>query len=118
MAIGFARADQGYARSWRALRRRERAFWIVVLSYLPGVAVAILAVHLARDDVPECFALWVGGGWIASYVIASLYRGSFRCPRCGDFFLRRTIDRSGPERTCAHCELPRGAPQDPDAHSL
>jgi hypothetical protein len=117
MAIGFAGANRDYARSWRDLRRRERAFWIVVLSYVPGVGVAIMAVHLIRHDVPEYFAPWVGGGWLATYVIATFYRRSFRCPRCQHFFLGRTMDRGDSAQSCAHCELPRESPQDPDAHS-
>jgi hypothetical protein len=118
MMIGFARSDPDYARSWRDLRRREAAFWIVVLSYLPGVALALLAVHLIRHDVPEHFALWVGGGWIATYVMANLYRLGFRCPRCRCSFFRPRMEQSGHAPTCAHCNLPRGAPQDPDAQSL
>ena len=118
MAIGVIRSDTDYARSWRDLRRREAAIWIVVVSYLPAVALAILFVHLFRYDVPERFAAWVAGGWIATYLAASFYRGAFRCPRCDHLFFHRTEDQGVPARACAHCRLPRWAHQDPDVRSL
>ena len=111
-------ADPAYERSWRDLRRRELLFWLVVLSYLPGVLLTILAVSLFRYDVPDQFAFWVGGGWIASYLALAFYRRGFRCPRCHDFFLRRGRNQTSSSHTCAHCELPCWAPEDPGVHGL
>jgi hypothetical protein len=118
MAIGLVRSDTDYARSWRDLRRREVALWLVVVSYLPALALAMLVVHLFRYDVPQHFIVWVAGGWIAGYLAASVYRGAFRCPRCQHLFLTKAENQGTPARACTHCRLPRWAPQDPDGGNL
>lgn len=116
MAIGSPRAGADNERSWRDLRRREVAFWTVVLSYLPAVGLAILAAGLLSYDVPRNLAVWVAGGWIAFYVAASLHRRGFRCPRCHNLYFRRGQTSSA--RACAHCTLPCWALEDPDGDIL
>ena len=85
MAIAIRETEVDYEHSWRDLRRRELAFWAVVFSYLPSVGLTMLAVSLFHYDVPKDFAVWVGGGWIAMYIITSLYRRGFRCPTVSQF---------------------------------
>jgi hypothetical protein len=114
MAITFRKTDADYEQNWRDLRRRELAFWTVVLSYLPAMGLTILVASLLHHDVPKDFAIWIGGGWIAVYIGASLYRRRFRCPRCHNFFFRRGGDQSSSPPTCAHCALPCWTPKDPD----
>jgi hypothetical protein len=107
-----------YEHGWRDLRRRELAFWTIVLTYLPAVGLTMLALGLLHQDVPKNFAVWVGGGWIAIYIVASLCRRRFRCPRCRNFYFRRGDDQRSSRPICAHCALPCWTTTDPEGDAL
>jgi hypothetical protein len=83
-----------YSRQLADLRRRNRIFWIIVLSYPLGMT-------LLMSFFPT--PIWVALIWMGATLIASLYRNGFRCPRCGQRFFRTGRF----SRSCVHCGLPR-----------
>ena len=101
--------DSEYLRSWRDLRRREVLFWLVVLSYVPGILLIIWIVNEIRDDVPEHMFAFLSAAWIAAFVAAAAYRQRFRCPRCGQLLFRRLIGFGPDSPKCLSCRLPRWA---------
>ena len=100
-------ADPQYLTSWRDLRRRELLFWFFVLSYVPGILLIIVIVNVFEHDVPEHIGMYFSGAWLAGFAVASLYRQSFRCPRCHRFFFRRYVLVDPDSRNCKHCNLAR-----------
>ena len=100
--------DPGYVRSWADLRRREVMFWLVVLSYVPGLWLVIIIINMVRSDLPEHMLTYLSVLWLAAYVLVVRYRKNFRCPRCHHLFFRRGIDTD--EQHCMSCGLPRCAP--------
>lgn len=109
MSVFGALSDRHPERCWADLRRRERILRYVAVSFAPGFLLLLWAINLVRPDVPQEFALWVVGIWVAAFVAASLYQQSFRCPRCSSPFFKRSNSHS---RSCAHCGLAIGAPVD------
>ena len=101
--------DSEYLRSWRDLRRREVLFWLVVLSYAPGILLIIWIMTEIHDDVHEHMFAFLSAAWIAAFVAAAAYRQRFRCPRCGQLFFRRLIGYDPDSRKCLSCGLPRWA---------
>ena len=95
-----------YENAWYDLRRRELLIRLVALSFLPGVGVLILVTNWGYGDAPEHFGRWVGGGWIAAFLVAAIYRRCFRCPRCDNLYFGRRFSYS-PD-VCAHCGLVSG----------
>ena len=102
-------ADPEYLRSWRDLRRRELLFWFFVLSYVPGFLLIIVVVNVFNHDVPEHLGIYFSGTWLAGFVVTSLYRQNFRCPRCHQFFFRRYMLVDPYSQSCVHCNLACGA---------
>jgi hypothetical protein len=93
-----------YEHAWAALRRRNFVVRLVVLSFLPGIALLILVTNCAYGDVPDHFGSWVGGSWLTAFFCAFIYRRSFRCPRCREPFFARSSFHSGD--LCSRCDLP------------
>jgi hypothetical protein len=118
MVVDRPQIDPEYARSWRDLRRREFLWWLVMLMFMPGILLIMLALGIAFGDVPEHFGLWFGGVWIATFVVVSVYRQSFRCPRCNRSFFWRRNGYNPQAQYCAHCQLPRWALTDSDSHPV
>ncbi len=102
-------ADPEYLRSWRDLRRRELLFWFLVLSYVSGSLLIIVAVNVFNHDVPEHLGIYFSGVWLAGFVGASRYRQNFRCPRCHHFFFHRFRPIEPHARNCVNCNLALGA---------
>jgi hypothetical protein len=100
-------ADPQYLTSWRDLRRRELLFWFFVLSYVPGILLIIVIVNVFEHDFPEHLGMYFSVAWLAGFAGASLYRQSFRCPRCHQFFFRRYVLVDPDSRNCKHCNLAR-----------
>ena len=92
-----------FERAWGDLHRRDLILRLVALSFLPGVAVLILLTNWAYGDVPWDFGRWVGGGWIAVFVAAGIYRRFFRCPGCHQLFFGWGFSHKS--NVCAHCGL-------------
>jgi hypothetical protein len=75
----------GYETQWRDLKFRLRLFWIVALTYVPGVLAMALPLQAYSEDqlIP-----WLAAGWLVGVMAAGAYLGRYRCPRCGNTFIR------------------------------
>jgi hypothetical protein len=96
-----------YEHAWAALRRRNFVVRLVVLSFLPGIALLILVTNCAYGDVPDHFGSWVGGSWLTALFCAFIYQRSFRCPRCREPFSHEARSTVG---TCAAVAISRYGP--------
>jgi uncharacterized Tic20 family protein len=75
-----------YAAAWRDYRKHTIIFWIVFLSYIPGVAAIFLTIGpslaaltgIKLDNIGMMIALC----WMVAFAIASFRMSQFRCPRC------------------------------------
>jgi len=106
MPVFESQASPIYQRSWQDLHRRTIAFRLVVVSYVPAMALAILATDVFANYVPARLAVYAAAAWLTMFVAADLYRQAFRCPRCGHHFFRRAAWHGWDTRHCLSCDLP------------
>jgi hypothetical protein len=102
-----------YAAAWRDLRRCERTFFVVFITFAPGVLTLSWAFGILlgpHDDGP---ALVIAILWAAVGGIVAIRHGLFRCPRCRQPFFVTRLGFSNPlSRRCLHCKLPIYASND------
>jgi hypothetical protein len=96
-----------YDAQWADLRLRDRLFWFIFLSYMPGVAFITYLVHLAWPDFIDRVGFIVAIPWMAAFLVAGIYRMSFNCPRCGKKFFHSWRWSNSFARKCVHCGLKR-----------
>lgn len=93
--------------TWYNYRHRRNVFWILLLSYLPGVAVTAFVLRTATGS--DAGVMFVAGAWLVAYGIAGWRFGHFPCPRCSrSFFIRRFMFCVW-TRQCLHCGLAKWA---------
>jgi hypothetical protein len=105
-----------YAAAWRDYRKRAIIFWVIFLSYLPGVGVIFLMIGpslaawtgIKLDNVGLMIALC----WMIAFAIAGFRLSLFRCPRCGNSFSWGSWHTNIFARKCLHCGLPKWAESD------
>ena len=74
-----------YDAQWREYRRRRNLFWLIWLTYIPGVLVIGLPLEsLIKSEVPIYF---VAFGWLIAFAVAGWRLSYWRCPHCGKWFL-------------------------------
>jgi hypothetical protein len=100
--------QENYAAAWADLRWRIRLFWIVFLTYLPGVAL----ITWLWPNLFEGLGFIVAIPWMIAFIIAGFYRHSFGCPRCGKWFFSTDWWQNPFSRKCLHCGLQRWAKPD------
>ena len=106
-------APPSYVEHWREYRKRMWHFVAAWLGALPVFALILVIVvpimaHPMFVLVPAFGVYWV--------LLARLYkRGTtVLCPRCGKLFYSNGAHSKAWLGRCLHCDLPRGAPCDPD----
>ncbi|WP_404308968.1 hypothetical protein [Neorhodopirellula lusitana] len=100
--------------TWDSYRHRRKVFWILILTYLPGVALAAIAMQrwTGSDDAAMIAAV----AWMAAYGVAGWRCGHFPCPQCGrPFFIWRFTYHVWTGQ-CLHCNLPKWA--DPSTRDI
>jgi hypothetical protein len=113
-----------YAAAWRCYRQWSRAFWIVFVFYLPGLALVSRALGWMRYTNGTAIFL-VALVWMIAFSVIGYRKSNFRCPRCDELFFHKFDDRPwrmswqyNPfARRCMHCGLPKWAAQDPIPHA-
>ena len=98
--------------AWQDFRRREVSCFIALVLALGTSAVAGFSPAEVAD-----VAGWFAVTFIVLVILAAIWLGSFRCPRCGHTYsIRRGPglfpDRKTSGQNCLHCWLPKWA--DPD----
>jgi hypothetical protein len=101
-----------YAAQWNEYRRRRRIYWILFLSYVPGVV--LVGFPLAYYFSSEWLGMSVAGLWMLAWVVARMRMYNWRCPRCGDWFFHTFWNYKWFRGKCVHCGLPQWADHDPD----
>jgi hypothetical protein len=103
------------AEAWRKYRWWSRAFWVVFLGFLPGMALVDRLVRAKYGDAADAVTPFVAFAWMLAFAATGYVKGNFDCPCCGQTFFRAWDDRpwrkswrSNPfARRCLHCGLPK-----------
>ena len=94
-----------YEEQWKDYGHRKRLFWLIFLSYVPGVwATGGALRYLFSSEIP---AFVVAGLWMLALVVSGNYAIACRCPRCGKSFFRGAWYYNSFARKCVHCHLPK-----------
>ena len=100
---------------WDDYRRRRRWFFLVFLTYMPGVwAVATGLGSLFPVNPDFTWALLAWCGWSLAFLVSFLHWCQFPCPACKKMFFIRDepLDYSPGKggyfgRRCHHCGHPK-----------
>jgi len=113
-------AEGPYSAAWRRYRRWAWSFWIIFVTYLPGMALVNRAVgHMRESSAVIFFAAFT---WMIAFAVIGYLKSNFSCPRCSELFFHEFDDRAWRRvwrdnpfaRRCPHCGLPKWASQDAD----
>lgn len=86
---------------WSEYRRRRRWFFIVFLTYVPGVGVIGYSLSaLVGSDI--AFPV-VAGFWMLAFAVAAVRMSSFPCPKCHRPFFHRLWVGNPLAEECIHC---------------
>ncbi|MFL5612649.1 MAG: hypothetical protein ACJ796_03210 [Gemmatimonadaceae bacterium] len=92
-----------HAHAWREYRRRVRTGWLLLIGYVPLLALVAL---VSRADYGAAFIFGISGViWAAIWIVTSLRLGRFRCPRCKREYFYKWPRQNGFARHCMHCGL-------------
>jgi hypothetical protein len=90
---------------WTEYRRKRNLFWLVLVSYVPGVLVFGLSLQwLLGSELPIYF---VAGAWMIAFIVTASRMTAWRCPRCGKSFFRTFWGQNPFALKCVHCRLPK-----------
>ena len=106
-----------YAAAWRSYRFWSRAFWLLFVGFLPGMALVDRGVRQTYGEAANTTTMVAALAWMIAFTVAGYRRSNFPCPRCCQMFFRVWDDRpwrkdwaSKPfTRRCVHCALPKWA---------
>jgi len=78
-----------YEPDWREYRKVALTFWVILFSYLPGIAGSggIIAWGFHSDIGYPIIGLI----WLIASIRAAIKKGTWVCPRCGNPFFFRWI---------------------------
>jgi hypothetical protein len=102
-----------YSTRWSDYKRRRNLFWLVFLTYIPGVV--ILGIPLSKLLHADSIVFVIVALWMLAFVVVGNYWGFWKCPRCGKPFFRKWWYHNSFARKCVHCKLPKWSLTDPDA---
>ncbi len=100
--------EDRYFRAWNDYRIKEILVWTFGLAYVPMNMALQEIEHKYRGHV--YLSRWIALLWLAGVAVLLLLVYSWHCPRCGRRFFGLNLGRT----KCAHCGLPKWAPDDPD----
>src|SRR4026209_404111 len=98
-------SESTYQEQWKDYRRRTSIFWLIFLTYVPGVfVVGVPLTHLVSSDTS---VYMLAGLWMLAFVISGNYALAWQCPRCRKTFFRTSWYYNSFARQCVHCKLPK-----------
>jgi predicted RNA-binding Zn-ribbon protein involved in translation (DUF1610 family) len=86
--------------AWHPYRFWTRFCWAIVLGYVP-----VLLSLCILTDAPHSQMMLMWLGYVAIICFTSFKALSFRCPRCGQFFFRKSFCHNTLTKRCLHCGL-------------
>ena len=93
-----------YQEAWRNYRILSGRYWIVFLTYIPGVLLlGGLLSFTVNDNLAHGI---VAFSWMALWIVAGQGYINFCCPRCGEKFFRRKGFSTVFTARCLNCGLP------------
>jgi hypothetical protein len=99
------------ADEWTDYRRRRNIFWLVFVTYVPGVfALGLPLQWLVGSELPIYV---VAATWLIAFIVTANRMGAWKCPRCGKAFFRTFWGQNPLARKCVHCRLPKWNPPNP-----
>ncbi|MEK7857154.1 MAG: hypothetical protein AAB288_13775, partial [Acidobacteriota bacterium] len=123
--------DDPYYPNWVERRRRRPIFLKCCLVWLPVTFLPMALILWAfatfdpfDPDSKRSTAVFLAAIFLPAIpttlaiLMASVYSGSWPCPRCGKPFWRASEEAIHPDEKCFYCGLPEYAPHDdsPDPH--
>jgi hypothetical protein len=88
---------------WTEYRRRRNIFWLVLVTYVPGVLAFGLSLQwLLGSELPIYLA---AGAWIIAFIVTANRMTAWHCPRCGKAFFRTFWGQNPFAGKCVHCQL-------------
>jgi hypothetical protein len=104
-----------YSVAWQDLKRRERIFGILFLTYIPaGLAIGVPLSKRVHSGWPFYV---VSGMWMAAVAFSYLRYVWWRCPKCHERFFYKGLFSNPITRRCLHCGLKMWASSDPGENS-
>jgi hypothetical protein len=97
-----------YRRAWRSLTLRRVAAFGLLLAYLPAMEVIAFKLSDGSERSVRIAAL----AWMACLVVAVIWLGLFRCPRCRRLFGTSWWFNNPLAGRCLRCRLPMGTGPD------
>ncbi|MDD5492036.1 MAG: hypothetical protein PHV60_05075 [bacterium] len=101
-----------YEHQWQEYKKRRNLFWIIWLTYLPGVL--IIGYPLGKFFRSETPFIILAVVWMVFFIIAGTRFSYWKCPRCGNSYFAKWWYANQFVRKCVHCKLPKWANEDPD----
>ena len=92
-----------YAAQWDDYRKRNKIFWLVFATYLPGVVV--IGIPLARFFHTGVMVGIIAGFWMIAFVVSRTHLRFWKCPRCSKPFFQKWWYHNSFARRCVHCAL-------------
>jgi hypothetical protein len=90
---------------WDEYRRRRNIFWLVWVTYVPGVlALGLPLRSLLSSDIPIYV---VAVAWMIAFVVSGNWMTMWKCPRCRQAFFRTFWGGNPLATRCVHCRLPK-----------
>ena len=99
-------ASTDQAAAWRHFFFWHRAFWIVMLTYFPGVFAVGMILGRAVGEERGVFAAWIL--WAIAFLVTSAKTARWPCPQCGQRFFATRGGMPLPVflvKRCPHCGL-------------
>jgi predicted membrane metal-binding protein len=96
-----------YTVQWNDYRMRRRIFWIICISYLPGVFLLSLPLEkYFHSDVPM---MVIAFSWLFAFLASGWYMNVWICPCCGNPYFKRRWFYNQFTSKCVHCGLKKWA---------
>lgn len=91
--------------SWQYYRHWRRVYWLVLLTFFPGVGgIVIIGEFIFRSSLLAFLAFSV---WAVAFLESGVRLLGFRCPQCGNPFFSRAFSYNTFAKKCVHCGLPK-----------
>jgi hypothetical protein len=98
-------STQSQTSSWQNYRRRRFWFFVIWLTYVPGVFVLGYPLSRLLDSGIPVYIL--AGAWIVAFIASANYMELFPCPKCRRAFFRTSWFHNPLARRCVHCGFPK-----------
>jgi hypothetical protein len=108
--------DRDYTRGWKNYRRRRR--WLCGVMVASFAILMISAALIHDKPVAEVVCGIFISIWFLASLVFLIWRGLFRCPRCGRYFYWTWLRHDSFAQRCIHCGLRKWAKDDTQSEDV